>query len=35
MFENFNESLTNDVVNFEQLGPDIRRQSLVVLKKFL
>ena len=25
MFENFNETLTNDVVSFEQLGPEILR----------
>ena len=24
---NFNESLTNDVVSFEQLGPDLYRQT--------
>ena len=23
MYVNFNESLTNDVVSFEQLGPDV------------
>ena len=25
---NFNESLTNDVVSFEQLGPDFRRDLI-------